>query len=120
MTRLVVVSNRVAAPRPGNAAAGGLAIGVQAALEEYGGLWFGWNGKTTLGEPHGPRFEKHGRVSYATIDLNERAHELYYNGFSNGSLWPVFHYLLAYYDFDRTAFEEYCRVNTLFARKLAP
>ena len=44
--RLVVVSNRVA-PLSGKqaASAGGLAVGVHAALAESGGLWFGWSGK---------------------------------------------------------------------------
>ena len=34
MSRLVVVSNRVSKPEPNNHAAGGLAVGVQAALED--------------------------------------------------------------------------------------
>ena len=44
MSRLVVVSNRVAVP--GENRAGGLAVGLLAALKERGGLWFGWSGKT--------------------------------------------------------------------------
>ena len=42
MSRLVVVSNRVAIP--GTSSAGGLAVALQAALEETGGMWFGWSG----------------------------------------------------------------------------
>ena len=105
MSRLVVVSNRVSKPRPNNHAAGGLAVGVQAALEDNGGLWFGWNGKVCATEPRAAEVDQRGAISYATIELNEGEYELYYNGFSNASLWPVFHYLLAYYKFDRAAFE---------------
>ncbi len=120
MTRLVAVSNRVARPTGDMKSAGGLAVGVLSALEEYGGIWFGWNGRTTPGEPGDPKLEQSGKITYATIDLNERAYELYYNGFSNTSLWPVCHYLLGYFRFDRREYEGYLRVNGLFARKLLP
>lgn len=120
MTRLVAVSNRVVRPRSDPRSAGGLAVGVLAALKEYGGMWFGWNGRTTHGDPGSPTLEQNGNVTYATIDMNERAYEMYYNGFSNTSLWPVCHYLLEYFRFDRREWEEYRRVNTMFARKLLP
>ncbi len=120
MTRLVNVSNRVARPQSAGKSAGGLAVGVLAALEEYGGLWFGWNGKTTEGEPGDPEIDQRGNITYATIELNQRAYDLYYNGFSNSSLWPVFHYLLGYFRYDRKEFDEYRQVNALFARKLLP
>ncbi len=120
VTRLVAVSNRVASPRTDPKSAGGLAVGVMSALEEYGGVWFGWNGKTTHGEPGDPDFEKAGNVTYATIDLNQRSYDLYYNGFSNTSLWPVCHYLLEFFRYDHREYDEYRRVNALFARKLLP
>jgi len=120
LTRLVAVSNRVARPRGDARSAGGLAVGVLAALQEYGGVWFGWNGRTTHGEPREPKLEKSGNITYATIDLNDRAYEMYYNGFSNTSLWPVCHYLLEHFRFDRREYDEYRRVNTLFARHLLP
>jgi trehalose 6-phosphate synthase len=120
VTRLIAVSNRVAVPSASSEPAGGLAVGILAALEEYGGVWFGWNGKTTHGEPGDPKLEQDGKITYATIDLNERAYELYYNGFSNTSLWPICHYLLNFFRFDRREYDEYRRVNSLFARKLIP
>ena len=120
MTRLVAVSNRVARPTGDLKSAGGLAVGVLAALEEHGGIWFGWNGKTIDGEPGDATLESAGKITYATISLNEQAYELYYNGFSNTSLWPVCHYLLGYFRFDRREYEGYLRVNSLFARKLLP
>ena len=45
MSRLIAVSNRVADPRAGTAA-GGLAVGLLAALKKHGGVWFGWGGQT--------------------------------------------------------------------------
>jgi trehalose 6-phosphate synthase len=117
--RLVNVSNRVAQPR-GDTPAGGLAVGVLAALREHGGVWFGWNGRVVKGEPDGPRLTQDGNITYATIELSERAFELYYNGFSNTSLWPICHYLLGFFRYERREFDEYRRVNSLFARKLIP
>ena len=43
MSRLVVVSNRIAPP-DNKTSAGGLAVGVLGALKAAGGLWFGWSG----------------------------------------------------------------------------
>ncbi len=120
MTRVVNVSNRVALPREGNKAAGGLAVGVLSALQPNGGMWFGWSGKTTPTEPGTPKVTRSGRISYVTVDLNERDFDGYYNGFSNNSLWPLFHYLLGFFSFSRTHYQAYCRVNELFARKLCP
>jgi len=120
MTRLVAVSNRVARPSRDSKSAGGLAVGVLSALKEYGGVWFGWNGKTTQDEPGDPKFEQDDNITYATIDLNQHSYELYYNGFSNASLWPVFHYLIDFFHYDRREYDEYRRVNALFAHKLLP
>jgi len=120
MTRLVAVSNRVAQPTVESKSAGGLAVGVLSALQEHGGVWFGWNGKTTHGEPGDPHIEQVGNITYATINLNENSFDKYYNGFSNTSLWPICHYLLGFFRFDRHEYDEYRRVNALFARKLLP
>ncbi len=118
--RLITVSNRVAMPNPNRPAAGGLAVGVLAALEDEGGVWFGWDGKLTASDSHDPQHVTRGNITFSTIDLNEREYELYYNGFSNRVLWPLFHYLLSYMLYDRREFEAYLRVNALFARKLKP
>ncbi len=120
MTRLVAVSNRVAQPTTESKSAGGLAVGVLSALSELGGVWFGWSGKTTRGEPGDPKSEQVGNITYATIDLNETEFEQYYNGFSNSSLWPVCHYLLGFFSFNRREYDQYLRVNAQFARKLLP
>ncbi|TVQ47217.1 MAG: alpha,alpha-trehalose-phosphate synthase (UDP-forming) [Gammaproteobacteria bacterium] len=117
--RLIAVSNRVAIPRGGQAA-GGLAVGVLAALQEHGGIWFGWDGKTTDSEPHDARLQTAGNVTYATINLNATEFDAYYNGFSNETLWPLFHFLLGFFRYNRHNFEAYLRVNALFARKLVP
>ena len=119
--RLVVVSNRVADPR--KTAAGGLAVALAEVLNNTGGLWFGWSGKI-VETPEGAEPEVHtqqaGPVKLVTVDLNKQDHDAYYLGYSNGVLWPVFHYRLDLADFDAGYIAGYRRVNQLFARKLMP
>ena len=118
--RLVIVSNRVAKPKRHGAAAGGLAVGVLAALRDHGGMWFGWSGKLTEKSTGKPEIFTRGNIDYATIDLNERDFEQYYNGYSNKVLWPVCHYMLDFIRYYAEDFDGYRRVNGTFAAKLAP
>ena len=121
MSRLIVVSNRVSAPENlGEGPAGGLAVALSAALREYSGFWFGWSGETVetfTGEIHTRRVDD---VTVATVDLDEADYQEYYNGFANGTLWPLFHYRIDLTAYDRSFGEGYERVNRRFAETLAP
>lgn len=119
LSRLIAVSNRVAAPSGGKSA-GGLAVGILAALRQSGGIWFGWGGKTCTGEASDARLERHGETTFATIDINETDFDGYYNGYCNGSLWPLFHYMLGIFKYQREHYDAYARVNQTFVRKLRP
>jgi trehalose 6-phosphate synthase len=119
MSRLIVVSNRVAPIQEGKPAAGGLAIGVLDALKETGGVWFGWSGEI-VGEASEPVIEKRGNVTYATVGLTRRDYDQYYRGFSNATLWPTFHYRNDLSRFDREEYAGYKRVNVNLARQLKP
>ena len=59
MSRLVAVSNRISVPRKG-AAPGGLAVGVLAAMQARGGLWFGWSGEIVDGPLRETRISSRG------------------------------------------------------------
>ena len=120
MSRLIIVSNRVAPISEGGPAAGGLAVGVYDALKETGGMWFGWSGDVVAEPPEGITLEERGRVTFATIGLAQRDYDQYYRGFSNATLWPAFHYRPDLIQFDRDEFEGYCRVNRWLAKQLAP
>ena len=119
MSRLVAVSNRISLPRKG-AAPGGLAVGVLAAMQARGGLWFGWSGEVVDGAPREPRLSIRGGISFATTDLAREDHELYYIGFCNGALWPLFHYFADKFQFVDAQYAAYQRVNRLFADRLLP
>ncbi|HLN23004.1 MAG TPA: alpha,alpha-trehalose-phosphate synthase (UDP-forming) [Patescibacteria group bacterium] len=120
MRRLVVVSNRVAVPDDGQARAGGLAVALHEALQQNGGVWFGWSGRITPHSSNAPHILDSGPVTFATLDLSRKDHAEYYNGFANRSLWPVFHYRMDLADFNRQNYQGYLRVNTLFADQLRP
>lgn len=115
MSRLVVVSNRVALPKESRA--GGLASAMHAALAEHGGLWFGWSGRIAPGGAlHTERDDK---IEYALLDLDRTDYEEYYLGFANRTLWPLLHYRPSLLDYHRKDFAGYRRVNRRFAEHLA-
>jgi trehalose 6-phosphate synthase len=120
LSRLVVVSNRVAIPKGGRLPPGGLAIGVLAALKQYGGLWFGWSGEVTRSHRVKPVKVTQGNITYVTINLQHQEQDQYYNGFCNGVLWPLFHYLPQFMNFQREHWRAYQTINQLFAHKLIP
>jgi len=118
MSRLVIVSNRVA-DLTNTAQAGGLAVGVGDSLRQRGGVWLGWDGqRLKYEEPPEPRIRKMGPVSLATIPLTQQDYEEYYLGFSNSVLWPLFHYRLDLVDYKSEFLEGYRRVNGKFADAL--
>ena len=121
MPKLLVVSNRVAIPRPGSGpAAGGVAVALKRALQREGGVWFGWSGETTDHPDPEPKVLTSGPVTYAVLDLPTDDFAEYYNGFSNRTLWPLMHYRLDLTEFARADLAAYHRVNRRFAAALRP
>jgi trehalose 6-phosphate synthase len=121
VARLVVVSNRLADLR--KTSAGGLAVALGDALARNGGMWFGWSGNLVEGgqaPSSPPRTRQAGKVLLATVDLSRADHDSHYLGFSNGVLWPVFHYRLDLARFEAGFIDGYQRVNQQFARQLQP
>ncbi len=117
MSRLVVVSNRVALPN--QTATGGLASAMRAALQERGGLWFGWNGKSNARESGQLQRQQHGPIEYVTVGLSHEDYEDFYAGFANRSLWPLLHYRPDLVDYHRGHLAGYLRVNAMYADRLA-
>jgi len=117
--RLIIVSNRVAVPEPGNKQmAGGLVVAVKAALRNRTGVWFGWSGKIDEMETAEPRIVQRNRITYAVIDLSKNDFDEYYNGLANRVLWPLLHYRVDLQKYSRADHSGYMRVNRLFADKL--
>lgn len=118
MSRLIVVSNRVADPQ--DAAPGGLAVALQEAMQRRSGVWFGWSGEVTdNNELRLSTWQSQG-LTMVTTELEQRDHESFYQGYCNKILWPVFHNRLDLAEFEGGFWEGYERVNAQFARQLLP
>ncbi len=121
MSRLIVVSNRVSAPKdPAAGSAGGLAMALSAALRKYDGLWFGWSGETVEHFKPEDQFENRAGVTVALVDLEAQDVDEYYNGYANKTLWPLFHHRIDLTEYERSYGEGYERTNARFAEVLAP
>src|SRR3954468_11489360 len=103
MGRLLIVSNRlpIATTVEGDRiaftqASGGLATGLRGFHEKTGGLWIGWPGTSAdlAPEIEAALTGQLREAGIAPIFLTEQELREYYQDFSNGVLWPVFHYLL--------------------------
>jgi trehalose 6-phosphate synthase len=120
---LVIVANRLPVDRvemddgtPGwRRSPGGLVTAIEPVMRANEGVWIGWAGGTEQGlEP----FEDDG-MSLVPLSMNEAEIAGHYEGFSNGTLWPLYHDLVAKPDFHREWWDAYVGVNKRFAEKAA-
>jgi trehalose 6-phosphate synthase len=118
LSRLFVVSNRVAPIEEGKMTAGGLTVAVEDALREVSGVWFGWSGKVDGSGSDQVRQVTKGQITYATMPLVRRDYDQFYKGYSNSTLWPVLHYRPNLVENNKAFAKGYRRVNQLFAEKL--
>ena len=70
--RLVVVSNRVTSTGGAKPDSGGLAVAIRSALQESGGVWFGWSGEVAEDPTDEPRIAVDRPLTFATLDLSPR------------------------------------------------
>ena len=125
--RLIVVSNRVPpgssfeSQGRGEAAAGGLVTAVRSAMEQTGGMWFGWSGRSTRRRvTTGPTVRLYGHIQLATMDLSDDEVSLFYLGFSNRTLWPLLHSFPTRVVVRHDTYRAYRRINLRFAQALYP
>ncbi|MCR2832967.1 alpha,alpha-trehalose-phosphate synthase (UDP-forming) [Parerythrobacter lacustris] len=122
MSRLVIISNRVAVPKARGAAGaqGGLAGALNSALKKHGGIWFGWSGSEVEEYTGQIDIQRAEGVTIATIDLARQDVDEYYNGYANSTLWPLFHYRIDLTEFENEFGKGYERVNEQFAEAVSP
>jgi trehalose 6-phosphate synthase len=96
-----------------------LAVGVLAALQHTGGVWFGWSGETAEEPATEPAVVVRGNIRFATIDLKPAEFDGYYNGYCNSTLWPIFHYFPDRFTHEESQYHAYHAVNAQFASQLA-
>jgi trehalose 6-phosphate synthase len=86
-----------------------------AVLREHGGVWVGWTGE--IGPRDAP--QHHDGIELRTIHLNERDYEQFYLGFSNATLWPLYHDAVRAPAFHREWWHAYQDVNERYAEHVA-
>ncbi|MGI9547083.1 MAG: bifunctional alpha,alpha-trehalose-phosphate synthase (UDP-forming)/trehalose-phosphatase [Flavobacteriaceae bacterium] len=97
---------------------GGLATGMKSVHSGGDSLWIGWSGLTTeeipaeLESQIDLALKKH---SCSKVQLSNEEVNGFYFGFSNRTIWPLFHYFLEYSEFELPNWEVYKSVNQMFA-----
>ena len=125
MGKTIIISNRLPVQLQisngkihASASVGGLATGMKSVHSGGESLWIGWSGLTDEDTP--PELEndidnalkKHG---CAKVKLTADEVEGFYFGFSNRTVWPLFHYFLEYSEFELVFWDTYKEVNQKFA-----
>ncbi|MFC0713788.1 alpha,alpha-trehalose-phosphate synthase (UDP-forming) [Cellulomonas biazotea] len=94
---------------------GGLVTALAPVMSGADGAWIGWGGSPDLElDP----FEVDG-TQLVPVTLSADDVERYYEGFSNDTLWPLYHDVIAPPTFHRQWWEAYQRVNQRFAEAAA-
>src|SRR3954451_23236653 len=120
---LVIVANRLPVDRVVNddgsvewrPSPGGLVTAIEPVMRENDGAWIGWSGGADDDiEP----FVEDG-LSLVPVTLSAAEIEEFYEGFSNGTLWPLYHDVVAKPEFHREWWDGNPVVTRLFAEKAA-
>ncbi len=97
---------------------GGLVRALWPMLRETGGTWVGWSGEPSSADSTPEGFHVDG-VDLLPVPISASELELYYEGFSNDALWPLYHDALRESTYDVDQWEAYRTVNERFAVTLA-
>ena len=116
---LVVVANRLPVDRrtlPDGTTSwqpspGGLVAALEPVMQSNAGAWVGWTG--SAGDTPEP-FDARG-IRLIPVPFDDADVEEFYEGMSNGSLWPLYHDVIVRPEFHRRWWEAYVRVNQRFA-----
>lgn len=122
--RLIVISNRL--PRTLRATAngwraeqssGGLTTAMNSIVQRRGGVWIGWPGDSTgIGDPQRQEILERWRSAdaLAPVEIPPELSSHFYEGYSNQTLWPLFHHFPSRLRFDPKGWAAYRSANSLF------
>ncbi len=94
---------------------GGLVTAMESVMKGRDGAWVGWTGE--VGEA--PKAFTEGGMYLRPIPLSAEEIRDYYEGFSNDTLWPIYHDVIVQASFHREWWRSYERVNQRFADAVA-
>ncbi len=118
---LVVVANRLPVQRVGGEdvskwvrSPGGLVAALEPLMAHHGGAWVGWSGDD---QPAAP-FNQDG-ISLIPVQMSADEVAGHYDGFSNRTLWPLYHDAIRAPEFDASWWSAYLAVNQRYAEAAA-
>lgn len=117
-SRIIVAANRLPVRRAEDGwerSPGGLVSALIPILQRNRGLWIGWGGRA---DEAIPRFG-HDGIDHLPIELSAQEVEDFYLGFSNETIWPLFHDAIRTPDYHRHWWRAYRQVNQRFADLIA-
>ncbi|WP_372775572.1 bifunctional alpha,alpha-trehalose-phosphate synthase (UDP-forming)/trehalose-phosphatase [Mangrovibacterium sp.] len=97
---------------------GGLATGMRSIYKDFGGKWIGWSGIPSDDLTTSELKTIDARLvneNCKAVHLDSEEINLYYEGFSNNVIWPLFHYFAQYIEYNVDYWEAYKKVNQRFA-----
>lgn len=125
MKRFLIVSNRLPVQLSIkdedieiNPSVGGLATGMITVSESNESTWIGWSGidKEKLSAPLVKQVDQALKnAKCVDVNLSEEEVLLYYEGFSNKTIWPLFHYFTQFVVYEEEQWQAYKDVNQKFA-----
>jgi trehalose 6-phosphate synthase/phosphatase len=124
MGRILIVSNRLPIQITKNhsgfevqPSTGGLATGVNSIHKKGNSAWIGWPGiyvRQSQAEERKRVEDVLGQEKYIPVFLTPYDVTQYYEGFSNNTIWPLFHYFNLCAVYEPKSWEVYRRVNQKF------
>jgi trehalose 6-phosphate synthase len=119
---LVVVANRLPVQHASGASddvwkpsPGGLVSALTSVLQNRNGLWIGWPGTSE----HRELPLTYEGIRLKAVDLTPEEYENFYLGFSNATLWPLYHDAIRAPTFHRHWWTTYWAVNLRYATAIA-
>ena len=122
--RLLVISNRLPAKLRATTngwraekSSGGLATAMNPILRRRGGVWIGWPGESAgIGDVNRQEIIDAWKAEDALVpvEIPPEVADHFYKGYSNQTLWPLFHHFPSRLTFDPKGWEAYRTANMLF------
>jgi len=125
MGKTIIVSNRLPVKlvkeknkKTFKPSEGGLATGLGSIYKSGNNLWIGWPGGNIEESEKESVIEKLREENMYPIFLTRKEISEYYEGFSNETLWPNFHYFNQYTIYDNNLWKVYQSVNKKFCDQI--
>ncbi len=125
MSKTIIISNRLPLQLQienktvhATPSVGGLATGMKSVHKDSNGVWIGWTGLTEEEIPANlldDVIEATIKEQCIPVSLTKEDIDGFYYGFSNRTIWPLFHYFMEFTEFEKESWQSYVTVNEKYA-----